>query len=197
MAEKMYTWTIDTELNFGGRTEGTSGIDFGLPIIFKLFKERNIKGLFFVSTEVMEKRLSVTQDILNEGHEVGNHGHFHIPFKEPWRQIQSKEIADNILREYTGKDFHEFRAPKFSYQIHGHRYSDPKGHVGLLKHTWFGGKINEDSIFYLHPFDIVRGDKAPNLFCKIWYSKPEMALNVLRNLTRLYPGNNRLEPVTN
>lgn len=192
MAEKTYTWTVDVEFDAGGRTDGTLGIDKGLPIIFKLLKERNIKGLFFVSTEVMDKRLSVVEEILQEGHEVGNHGHFHIPFKEPWRQIQSKNIADNILRNYTNKDFHEFRAPKFSYQIHGHRYSNPEGHVGLLKYTWFGGKITAHDIFYLHPFDIVEGEKAPNLFCKLWYAHPGRALENLIVLLNRYPGSNRL-----
>lgn len=179
-------------MDFGGRTDGTLGIDKGLPIIFKLLKEHNIKGLFFVSTEVMDKRLGVVQDILNEGHEVGNHGHFHIPFKEPWRQVQSKVIADNILRNYTNKEYHEFRAPKFSYPLHGHKYSDPYGHIGLLKYTWLGGKIKGDEIFYLHPFDIVGGTNAPNLFCKLWYSKPEVALENLTRLLNKYPGDCRL-----
>lgn len=192
MAEKPFKVTIDVETDFGGRNDGVDGLDKGMPIIFSLLKNRGIKALFFVSTEVMDKRLSIVQDILNEGHEVGNHGHFHVPYKEPWRQIQNKNIADNVLRNFTNRDYHHFRAPKFSYVMHGHRYSDPKGHVGLLKYMWFGGKIKDDTIFYLHPFDIVGGSNPPNLFCKLWYSNPGRARETLTSLLNQCPGDNRL-----
>lgn len=191
MAETAYNWTVDVELDCGGRTNGTDGIDKGLPLIFKLFREHDIKGLFFVSTEVMEFRPGVVQDILNQGHEVGNHGHFHTVFKEPWRTIQSKNIADNILRSYTNQEYFHYRAPKFSYPILGHDYSDPSNHIGLLKYLWLGGKPNKSSIFYLHPFDIVSGH-CPTLFSKLWYSNPKGAYGTLINLVTRYRGDSRL-----
>ena len=190
--DKTYTWTVDVEYDFGGRTNGILGIDIGLPLIFKLFREHDIEGLFFVSTEVLEKRPGVVQDIINKGHSVGNHGHFHTCFKEPWRSVQNKNIADNILRQYTNQEFHHFRAPKFSYKMEGHRYSDSLGHRGLLKHMWFEKDLNGDEIFYLHPFDIVSWDNAPNLFCSLWYSKPKVAYETLINLVTDYPGRIRL-----
>lgn len=189
---KTFTWTVDVEGDFGGRTYGTDGLDKGIPIIFKLLKERNIKGLFFVSTEVLDKRLSLVQDILNEGHEIGNHGHFHVPFKEPWRQVQNSNIGNTILRNWSNREYFEFRAPKFSYQIHGQRYSYPDGHMGLLKSMWFNKKPKGDEIFYLHPFDIVGGTNPPNLFCRLWYSKPRRALEALIRWLDRYPGDCKL-----
>lgn len=190
--DKVFTWTVDTEYDWGGRTDGTLGLDKGIPLIFKLFREHDIKGLFFVSTEILEKRPGIVQDILNEGHEVGNHGHFHTCFKEPWRAVQNRNIAENIIRQYTNEEFHEYRAPKFSYQMEGHRYSFPKGHVGLLKHMWFGGDLKGDEIFYLHPFDIVGGRFAPNLFSAVWYRNPKRAYETLIDLVTRFPGRNRL-----
>lgn len=187
-----FNWTVDLEHDFGGRTNGTDGIDKGLPLIFKLFREHNVKALFFVSTEVLKFRPGVVQDIINQGHEIGNHGHFHAPFKEPWRHVQNKEIADTILKNYTTQDYFHFRAPKFSYPMYGHLYSDPTGHVGLLKYMWFGGKPNKETIFYLHPFDIIGGKESPNLFCKIWYAHPKRAYETFINLVTRYPGDNRL-----
>ena len=193
MAKKTFNWTVDVDGgDFGGRTNGTIGIDKGLPLIFKLFREHDIKGLFFVSTEALERRPGVVQDIINQGHEVGNHGHFHVCFKESWRQVQNKNIADNILRQFTNQDFHHFRAPKFSYKIDGHRYSDSYGHVGLLKQMWLNNDLRGDEIFYLHPFDIVSEGKSPNLFCSLWYSKPRKAYETLIRLVTDYPGRMRL-----
>lgn len=195
MAEKLFKLTVDCEGDWGGRTNGTDGLDRGLPIIFKLLRERNINGLFFVSTEILDGRLSAVQDILTEGHEVGNHGHFHVKFKEPWRQKQNKDIGHNVLRNWSSYEYLEYRAPKFSHQIHGHRYSYPYGHMGLLKSMWFNKKPNGDEIFYLHPFDIVGGSNPPNLFCKLWYSRPRRALETLIDWLDNYPGDRRLTEV--
>lgn len=192
MAEKIFTWTVDVETGWGGRTYDTEGIDKGLPLILKLFREHDIRGLFFVNTEVLENRLGLVSDILNGGHEIGNHGHFHTVFKEDWRAYQNKTIADNILKNWTQKQFLYYRAPKFSFTLSGQKYSDPKGHIGLLKQMWFGGEIPRDPIFYLHPFDILGGKHAPNLFCKLWYSRPRKAYETLINLVTQYPGANRL-----
>jgi len=189
----LISWTCDLETDFGGRTDGVEGLDIGLPLILKVFRERKIKGLFFISTEAIKTRLGIIQNILDEGHEIGCHGHFHTCFKEPFRQYQNMELAQTILKNFTNTDHMYWRAPKFSYVFPNQPYSDPKGHVGLLKHSWFGGQIPTDSIFYLHPFDLVETvSKSPNLFCSIWYSNPKLAVERFRQLTRLYPGKARL-----
>ena len=192
MAET-FNWTVDTEGDWGGRTDGVTGIDIGLPKIFKLFREHDIKGLFFVSTEVLEKRPSLVQDIIHAGHEVGNHGYFHTCFKEPWRAHMNMRVSKVLLQmNCQEQDRFEIRAPKFSTVFEGHKYSDPRGHVGLLKYMWFGGDLDGSEIFYLHPFDIVGGPGAPNPFSSIWYAKPKRAYETLVKLVTRYPGRNRL-----
>ncbi len=185
--DKKYRWTIDAELDWGGRSNGTHGLDKGLPLILKAFREAKIKALFFISTEIMEYRPHVIEDIKNEGHELGAHGHFHFCFQEPWRQNMNMNISKKILESYSDKTHFYVRAPKFSYIFYGQLYSDPKDHVSLLKHMWTKQKIKKDSILYLHPFDIVGAKHAPTLFCKSWYSKPKKAYETFLNLVNRYP----------
>lgn len=190
---KKFTWTVDTESDFGGRTSGMDGIDRGIPKILRAFKKYEIKALFFVNTEILEFRAGVIQDIVNEGHEIGLHGHFHAPFKEAWRQKQNMDIARGMLQKFVNQESFKIRSPKFSCSFYGQEYSYKTNHVGVLKHMWFGGKIPMRPIFYMHPFDIIGGKFAPNLFTAIWYRNPERAYETFLNLVGRYPGQNRLE----
>lgn len=179
--DKKYQWTVDVEKNFGGRTNGTSGIEIGLPKIIQAFNQAKVTGLFFVSTELEDSYPGLIASIRIQGHKVGSHGHFHTVFKEGFRRQANKDLS----LKYFGKDV-PFRAPKFSH-ITEDIYSNPKGHVSLLKQTWFGLKLPPDPIFYLHPFDIVETDeKAPNLFCKLWYSQPRFAYATFIDLLKCY-----------
>ena len=190
MAEKTFTHTIDVENDFGGRVQKTDGLDKGLPLIYKALKQKKVRALFFISTEIMETRYAVVQDILNEGHAIGAHGHFHHCFKEPWRQMQNMKLGESLLSEF--QEHPHYRWPKFSYSHPGHLYSYPENHVSLLKYTWFGAKISKEPIFYLHPFDVVESPNAPNLFCKILYSKPRAVYENFIDLLGRYPGSHRL-----
>lgn len=181
MAEKKILVTVDTEFDFGGRTNDTIGLDKGIPLILRTFEEFGIKGLFFINTEIMDTRPGVVQDIINKGHEIGCHGHFHTCFKEYWRAYQNLIISQTVLSPIAQQTRYWWRAPKFSYVFYGQEYSNPKNHYGLLKGMWTKKKYNKGNILYLHPFDIVETDrKAPNLFCKLWYSRPKKAYNHLR-----------------
>ena len=183
----IFRYTVDVESDWGGRTDEHKGIEEGLPKIIETFKKYNIQGLFFISTELSsDYPYRLIEDLRLLGHEVGSHGHFHTRFKEGFRRQADKDLS----LQYVGKEAH-YRAPKFSH-ITEDIYSNPKGHVGLLKHMWLKTPIPPDPIFYLHPFDIVGGDNPHNLFCRMWYSKPEKALLLLKKLLEKYPGETRL-----
>ena len=189
-----YTWTIDAESDFGGRTNETTGITKGLPRIFEAFRKEKVKALFFVSTELLEYTPSIVQKILSEGHEIGSHGHFHTIYKEDFRKEADRKLSLELLATHQSlsKESIQYRAPKFNFKVSGQLYSDRNGHVGLLKHMWLKTPILADPIFYLHPFDIVGGNNPPNLFCRLWYSKPDKALQLFKNLLQKYPGSQRL-----
>lgn len=182
----MYRWTVDVDGgDWGGRTQDQLGIKYGLPKILELFRRHKVKGLFFISTEALVDYRDSIWEIKNQGHAIGSHGHFHIKWKDAWRAREDKRISKLLLTTLNKNEDSPYRAPKFCFDD-GNIYANPKNHVGLLKHMWFGSKITKETIFYLHPFDIVKGDNPPNLFCRIWYSNPKRALETLENLLKCY-----------
>jgi len=182
MAEKILI-TCDVETDFGGRTNGTDGLDKGIPLILKTLEEFKKKCLFFINTEIMDSRPGVIQDIINAGHEIGCHGHFHTCFKESWRAYQNMMICQEFLKGYSNQSRFEWRAPKFHQSFYGHEYSFRDNHVGLLKSIWLKTPYKSNSILYFHPFDIVEtSSRPPNLFCKLWYSKPKKAYETFRRI---------------
>jgi len=175
-----YKWTVEVEYDFGGRSNGTLGIERGVPLIVREFEKRHIKAIFFVSTELLREFRRTVREIKDRGHTIGSHGHFHTIWKDKWRAEEDRLIAQTLLIPYVG-DICHYRAPKFSYRTTD-RYSQHEGHVGLLKTMWGLETPIIESIIYLHPFDIVEHGKSPNLFCKLWYSRPDSALRMFKRL---------------
>lgn len=184
--DKKFTWTVDCEFDFGGRTNGDIGIRYGLPLILQEFKRYNIKGLFFISTELFRDYKNDIKKIKEDGHTLGSHGHFHIIYKDKYRWLQDKEISESLLSVITGQSYHQYRAPKFNKILSNHIYSNPINHVGLLKKLWFKTSIPSNPIFYLHPFDLVSSANSPNLFCRIWYSRHKEASKLFKMLLEKY-----------
>mgnify|MGYP001591168460 CR=1 FL=1 len=184
MAEKPYRITVDVEGDWGGRVSDISGIKEGIPRILWLLKRHSIKALFFISTEIVEDTWKEIDAIQKDGHALGSHGHFHITYDSSKRCYQDRNISDDILKRLFGVEPEFYRAPKFNKLTHNDclPYSNLSNHVGLLKYTWFGGEVSRDSIIYLHPFDIIGGNNPPNLFCRVWYSRPDMAYSKLKEL---------------
>lgn len=183
-----YKWTVDVEFDWGGRTNGKVGLEQGLPKILEAFGRKKIKALFFISTETLESLPFLVQGIMAQGHEIGSHGHFHVNFREVWRKENDKRISEAFLASHKSLSQRSirYRAPKFNYPISGEFYSNRNSHVSLLKHMWLKEKIKGDTIMYLHPFDIVETkEPAPNLFCKLWYSRPKRAYETFINLLNI------------
>ena len=176
-----FTWTVDVESDYGGRSQTTQGIVYGLPRILEVFKQYGINGLFFISTELLGNYPVLPTHLRHLGHEVGSHGHFHVKYKERWRSEEDKRISMKML------DTQYYRAPWFNYETDC-IYSQKANHVSVLKQSWFGGKIPNDPIFYIHPFDIVRGDSPPNTFCRVLYSHPDIVWDTFNRICKLYPG---------
>jgi len=180
-----YRHTVDVEYDWGGRTSGTQGITEGLPIILEVFRANKIKALFFISSELaMTNRGSINR-IVEHGHEIGSHGHFHIKYADKWRADQDKEISERLLSIFTDKKM-EYRAPWFSNKSES-VYSDRKNHVSILKKVWFNQRIPDDPIFYIHPFDIVHWKKAPHPALAMLYGRPDDVLDTFKRYCRLYP----------
>lgn len=189
--DTQFTWTVDVESDWGGRTDGIDGITKGLPRILEVFRANNIQALFFISTEIALDNRGRIQDIIDRGHEIGSHGHFHIRYKDAWRAQADRKISERLLSVFRPGPF-LYRAPRFYYQSEDSLYSYRNNHVSLLKQAWFGGRIPKNPIFYIHPFDIVGGRNAPSWFARVLYKNPKRVYELFVKLTREYPGRRRL-----
>ena len=177
-------FTVDVEPDWGWRTLGTQGIDEGLPKILQLFDDYNVKGIFFFSPNIgnaviqASKGFDVTKHKIGE-HIKGKHGCSGIVYGTCGWQ---KSVYISNYKYARGHKFEKFDGWKKYIP-----YSSPENHTSLLKHMWVGQPVRD--IIYLHPFDIVKPKtKAPNLFCKLWYSQPERAWKTLEKLVRRYNG---------
>ena len=137
-----------------------------------------------MSTELLAEHAGLIRGIKDHNHEIGSHGHFHTVFKSRMRQEQNRDISNQLLKAYgLARDPIPFRAPKFSHEVPGEVYSSREGHHGLIRSTLGLDKPTSDSILYLHPFDIIEPKtRAPNLFCRFWYSHFKKARLILESL---------------
>jgi peptidoglycan/xylan/chitin deacetylase (PgdA/CDA1 family) len=183
-------WTVDVESDWGGRDNSIRGIEFGVPYILDLFEKYGIIGTFFLSTKKLEFYLPLAKEILYRGHTIGSHGHEH----KNWGNESYHEwyrdycTSAELLYKYLGVNvnFSLYRAPWFS-RNNLQTFDRKRNHVSVLKDSWFGGRIPENPIFYIHPFDIYRSpDPAPNLFCKILYSRPEAVRETFHELVQKF-----------
>ena len=189
MDEKSHkaSFVCHVEYDFGGRVPLVQGIQEGLPIILDVFQDYKIKGIFFISTEILDVCDELISDIVSKGHTIGSHGHFHHRFKEEWRAENDRQISNAFLQSKKKLYWIPYCAPKFYYRAPGERWAHPFGQVSILKHSWVPLPIPDSPIFYIHPFDLVVPKyKAPNLFCKLLYSHPKKVRTTLEKLCGLY-----------
>lgn len=177
----MVTWTVDVESDWGGRIDEYQGIKEGLPQIYEIFAQYKIKAIFFVSTELLTTFPNLIKEIEEKGHRVGSHGHFHIRYHGKWRSE-----ADRLLSMGYFSSTVPYRAPWFHYETED-IYSKKKNHVSVLKYSWRKCYVPDNPIFYIHPFDIVRGNRAPGIFTHILYFRPEHVRDTFKYLCRIYP----------
>ena len=198
--DQKFDITIDAETDWGGRSESFRESEKGLDIILKRLFHFKVKALIFFSTEVLEdftssrtRMTTLFERAVKDGHAIGSHGHFHHKYSNNQRLVEDRRLSNSILEGYGFSDV-PYRAPKFDKRTWGwcEPYSNPSNHVSLLKMLWLRQKLNDNTIFYIHPFDVVGGINPPNLFCRLWYSKPRKALLLLEDVLSKYKGVHRL-----
>lgn len=77
-----------------------------VPRILDTYRELNIKQTFFIPASCIEKFPDTVKAIVNEGHEVAQHGYMHEnPWKLPLRKsLTGCAAASKIIENHTGKD---------------------------------------------------------------------------------------------
>lgn len=84
------------------------------PQILRLLKKFNVKATFFCIGKEIEKYPNLIQQILNDGHVIGNHTYNHsnnFGFMNTKQVIEEINKTNNIIKKTTGKTALFFRPP--------------------------------------------------------------------------------------
>ncbi|MBO5925963.1 MAG: polysaccharide deacetylase family protein, partial [Clostridia bacterium] len=84
-----------------------------------LFKEEGVVATFFVGGCWADDNCEILKRIINEGHELGNHGYFHKDHKKLSENSNYNEIynCDKIVSSLTGYKMTLFAPPSGAYSV--------------------------------------------------------------------------------
>lgn len=103
--------TIDVEQDCPPFRNTYHGITEGMPGLFRLFDENDIKATFFTTGEVARKFPEIIKEIVSRGHELGCHGNTHARLDKIDDSSAKNEITEATR---TLRNFYpvvSFRAP--------------------------------------------------------------------------------------
>jgi polysaccharide deacetylase family protein (PEP-CTERM system associated) len=102
--------TLDTNLPISGRVLRNTNR------LLDLLAEFNVRATLFIQTQVAEVFPELIRRIAREGHEIGSHGHHHIPLFKLQPPDFSADLRRSleILRAFTHHPVQGYRAPDFS-----------------------------------------------------------------------------------
>ncbi len=85
--------------------------------ILTILKEYNIKTTFFVGGIWVEENQATLKNIINNGHEIGNHGYLHKDHSKLDESSNKQEIqaCQNIVKSTTGIEMTLFAPPSGAY----------------------------------------------------------------------------------
>lgn len=83
------------------------------PRLLEVLGRHRAKGSFFVVGREAENHPGIVEDILREGHSIGNHSMLHPKMRTLGAAAQWAEIdrADRLLMQFDGRARHGFRPP--------------------------------------------------------------------------------------
>lgn len=91
------------------------------PMILDVLKEKNVKGVFFVTLDYAERNPDLIRRMLDEGHTVGNHTCSHPSLAECSPEKVRSELSElhSYIKDNFGYDMYVMRPPKgeFSEQV--------------------------------------------------------------------------------
>lgn len=84
------------------------GYEYGLTgNILDTLKEKQVKGVFFITYDFANRSGDIVQRMIDEGHVVGNHSYSH----KNYSTLTAKQMADDIMK------MHDFVKEKFNYEM--------------------------------------------------------------------------------
>ena len=92
------------------------GTEF-LPQMLEIFKNYEVKTTFFVGGTWAEKEQDMLKQIYSSGHEIGNHGYFHLGHDKLSYEQNKEEIQNThkLVKVYLGIDMNLFAPPSGAF----------------------------------------------------------------------------------
>lgn len=88
-----------------------------LPVMLDILRDANVKATFFLDGSWLEKHADLAQEIVKEGHEIGNHAYSHKNMSELSRSAAYEEISktQKLIREKLNVESTLFAPPSGDY----------------------------------------------------------------------------------
>lgn len=88
-------------------------------LILDTLKEKNVKGVFFITMYYAKSEPELVQRMINEGHTVGNHTNNHPAMPKISIDEMEEEVMSlhNYVKEHFGYEMHLFRPPTGEFSI--------------------------------------------------------------------------------
>ena len=120
-------YSVDTEKKLVALTFDISWGDKRPGPILEVLKEKNLdKATFFLSSPWSENHPEIVEQIMNQGFEIGSHGHKHVNYSTlPDEEIRKQiSTAHRILSDLTGTNPNLIRMPNGDFDKRGLRIAD-------------------------------------------------------------------------
>jgi peptidoglycan-N-acetylmuramic acid deacetylase len=137
------------------------------PKILDVLQLNNVKSVFFITGHYLKENRELVKRMLEEGHEIGNHGMLHksLPtLSEEGIKKEVKDLDDAFFQEF-GKRMRFIRPPKGEYSERSLRVTQEMGYINVFwsfaYQDWLQDKIRgEDYAFnevskYFHNGEII------------------------------------------
>ena len=115
--------TIDFEYDWGSRIKSDYAIRVVTDKILDIFDEKDAKGTFFISAEILPKHNKYVKEIAQRGHEIASHGYHHTlnyDKKSKDELYYEMKTSKDLLEDIYQKKVIGFRTPAFKRS----KYSD-------------------------------------------------------------------------
>ena len=134
--------SIDVEQDCPPFLHTMRGVEEGLPKLLRLFREERIAATFFITGQIAERYPPLVRQILEQGHELGCHGHAHRRFDQMSPKEAKAELttAKQILEDFCCPIVC-FRAPNLAL---------PENYLGIIEEQGFS--IDSSQATYKPPF---------------------------------------------
>ena len=150
-------------------SQGRYGPEAGMPRILRMLKKYGLPATFFIPGFTVDQYRDVVKRIVEDGHEIGNHGWSHTyPDNMDGYEAEKKEYMDcnNIMEEVAGIRPKGYRSPAWEFSVNtldileeigGFEYSSNMMDSDKIKYLSFGER---DTDFVEIPIHWVLDDAA-------------------------------------